>query len=100
MTVLQIYLNCSEGRHMDLEATFRDVFVSAIRVQEGFVRVALIRSVENDREYQIELAFETEVLRKRWVDSDEHRRAFPKIRELCDHVSHARFDGVEAYTAR
>ena len=95
MTVLQIYLDCSDGRQPDLETTFRNVFVPAIRVQEGFVRVALIRSVENNREYQIELAFTTEALRKRWVDSDEHSHAFPKIRELCDRVSHARFDAVE-----
>lgn len=94
MTVLQIYLRCSDGKQADLEMVFRDAFVPAISARLGFRRVFLMRSVDDGCSYQIELAFESEELRKQWVASREHEQAFPRIRELCDEVSHARFEAV------
>ncbi len=61
-------------------------------MQKGFVRVALLKSREALREYQIELVFESEELRLQWVASKEHQEAFPQIAALCQRVSWSGFD--------
>jgi heme-degrading monooxygenase HmoA len=82
------------GNQSKLEQTFRDVFVPAISVQEGFDRVALLRQADFESKYMIQLSFETEEQRRRWVASDEHQNAFPKISALCSQTEAIRYDIV------
>lgn len=97
---LHIYLEPFAGKEQDLEAAFRDFFVPAISVQDGFKRVTLLKVRDALREYRIVLAFESEELRLKWVDSPEHRDAFPKIAALCQRVSWSGFDMVQQHPAR
>ena len=92
MIALQIYLEPFAGKEEELEKKFLEIFVPAISVQKGFLRVSMLKSREALREYQIELVFETEELRLQWVASEEHQEAFPQIAALCQRVSWSGFD--------
>ena len=76
MIELHIYLEPSAGMEEQLESVFRNSFVPAISVQEGFRRVVLLKVRDALRQYQIELAFESEDLRLKWVDSRDARSRF------------------------
>lgn len=95
MTVLQIYLKCLEGREPELEARFRDTFLPAVSVQQGFLQAQLMRAVEDRLRYHIEFTFESEELRQGWVASDDHQHAVPILKALCSDWSFARFEVVE-----
>jgi len=97
MIELYIYLEPNAGMEAQLESVFRDSFVPAISVQEGFRRVALIKSRDALRHYRIVLAFDSEDLRMKWVDSKEHQEAFPKVVALCQRVSWAGFDVIQQH---
>ena len=100
MIELHIYLEPLAGEESTLESVFRDAFAPAISVQEGFRRVALLKVRDALRQYRIELAFESEALRLKWVASPEHQAAFPRIAALCQQVTWAGFDVVEQKLAR
>ncbi len=95
MIELKIYVEPFAGKEKELETTFQEVFVPAISVQEGFVRVALLKARDAFREYQISLVFESEELRLKWVASKEHQDAFPKIAVLCGRMSWSGFDVID-----
>lgn len=97
MIELYIYLEPNAGMEAQLESVFRDSFVPAISIQEGFRRVALIKARDALRQYQIVLAFDSEDLRMKWVDSKEHQEAFPKVAALCQRVSWAGFDIIQQH---
>jgi len=97
MIELYIYLEPNTGMEAQLESVFRDSFVPAISIQEGFRRVALIKARDALRQYQIVLAFDSEDLRMKWVDSKEHQEAFPKVAALCQRVSWAGFDIIQQH---
>ena len=97
MIELYIYLEPNTGMEAQLESVFRDSFVPAISIQEGFRRVALIKARDALRQYQIVLAFDSEDLRMKWVDSKEHQEAFPKVAALCQRVSWAGFDIIHQH---
>jgi len=100
MIELHIYLEPFAGEESKLESAFRDAFVPAISVQEGFRRVALLKVRDALRQYRIEFAFDSEALRLKWVASPEHQAAFPRITALCQQVTWAGFDVVEQRLAR
>lgn len=94
MIELHIHLEPFAGKEGELESAFRDAFVPAISVQQGFRRVALLKARDALRRYQIHLAFDSEELRLKWVASREHQEAFPRIAALCQQVSWSGFDVV------
>jgi heme-degrading monooxygenase HmoA len=100
MIELHIYLEPFAGQESELESVFAEVFVPAISVQEGFRRVALLKVRDAIRQYRIELAFESEALRLRWVASPQHQAAFPKIAALCHQATWAGFDVVQQRLAQ
>lgn len=95
MIELHIYLEPFEGKETELESVYWSDFVPAITIQEGFQRVTLIKRRDALREYQINLAFDTEELRLKWVGSKEHQAVWPKIASLCSRASWCGFDTVE-----
>lgn len=94
MIQLNIDLSVRAGNESKLEQMFREVFIPAISVQEGFKRVALLRQADFESKYMIQLSFEIEEQRRRWVASDEHQNAFPKISALCSQTEAVRYDIV------
>jgi heme-degrading monooxygenase HmoA len=91
---LHIYLEPHAGKENELEALYRDAYVPGIKIQEGFQRTVLLKKSDALREYQIDIAFETETSRLKWVESDEHQAVWPKMAELCQQISWVKFDTI------
>jgi len=98
MIELHIYLEPIEGKETELESLYWREYVPGISVQEGFQRTTLIKRRDALRQYQINIAFDTEELRLKWVDSKEHRQVWPKVASLCARISWIGFDTVEKPT--
>jgi heme-degrading monooxygenase HmoA len=94
MIELHIYLEPLPGREPDLEEAYRRHYVPAVSCQPGFRRTALLRRRDAVRQYQIDIAFDSEELRLQWVASPEHQRGWPPIQDLCARVSWTGFDTV------
>ncbi len=103
MMLLQIYFEVDPSRAGDFEAMYAEVYIPALRKQAGYVRSALLRVFPEDLaqdieaapttyNYQMELVFDTEANRRRWVASPEHQAAWPKAAALARAVSHRGYD--------
>ena len=92
MVQLNIDLEVRPVNELQLARVFRDVFIPAISIQEGFIRVALLKQADSQQKYMIQLSFDTEEQRRSWVASDEHQDAFPKISALCSNTAAIRYD--------
>jgi heme-degrading monooxygenase HmoA len=94
MIELHIYLEPFEGKEKALESLYLKDYVPGIEIQEGFLRTTLLKKRDALREYQIDIAFDTEDLRLKWVKSKEHQAIWPKMAALCQRASWAGFDTV------
>jgi hypothetical protein len=94
MIELHIYLEPHEGKEKALESLYGEEYVPGIRIQKGFIRTTLLKRRDALREYQIDIAFESEELRMKWVGSKEHSTVWPKIASLCQRAAWAGFDTV------
>lgn len=94
MIELHIYLEPHDGREKELETLYFNEYVAGIKIQEGFQRTTLLKNRDALRAYQIDITFDSEELRLKWVDSKEHTEVWPKIAALCQRVSWAGFDTV------
>lgn len=94
MIQLHIYLDVAPGKEQALEEAYRKAYVPAITVQEGYVSATLLKSSSAMRRFQIDIAFETEEKRLKWVASKEHRTAWPKVDAQCHAISWQGFDVV------
>lgn len=99
MIELHIHLEPIVGEEESLEDAFRTEFLPAVSRQEGFCRATLLKKGNALREYEIDLAFETEELRLKWVASDDHQEVFPKVAATCQRLWHEGFDTVEERNA-
>ena len=95
MIGLQIYLTVTNGKENGLENAFKIAFAPAIKKQDGFAAVYMIKSTAGVRTYQINLYFNTEEQRLTWVASDDHQDAWPKIVANCDNAEWLLFDCIE-----
>lgn len=95
MIELHIHLEPMSGKEEALEGAFRDAFLPAVSRQEGFRRATLLKKSNALREYEIDLCFDSEELRLKWVASDAHQEAFPKITAVCQRLWHEGFEHVE-----
>ena len=96
MIELHIYLEPQDGEESELESLYRNEYVPGIKIQKGFQRTTLLKKRDALREYQINITFDSEELRLRWVDSKEHTEVWPKVVALCQRVSWTGFDSVGA----
>jgi heme-degrading monooxygenase HmoA len=96
MIELHVYLEPQAGKEQDVVDTFKTHFVPAISVQEGFRSVALFKPHDSLRGHVIALRFDTEEQRLKWVASDAHNDAFPRIIALCSSITWRNHDVVEA----
>lgn len=95
MIQLHIYLETQPGKEHALEQVYREAYVPAITVQDGFVSTVLLKSSTAVRQYQIDIAFVTEEKRVHWVASKEHQTAWPRIEALCNDISWQGFAVIE-----
>jgi heme-degrading monooxygenase HmoA len=100
MTELHVCLESQEGRGPELESAYWRVFVPAISRREGFRRVALLKKRDAPGEYELDIAFASEALRIRWVDSPEHAVAWPELAKRCRRVTCAGYDVCEPGAGR
>ena len=94
MIELHIYLESHDGKEKDLEDLYLREYVTGIKIQEGFRRTTLLKKRDALREYQINIEFDSEALRLKWVNSKEHTEIWPKVTALCQRVFWAGFDTV------
>ena len=94
MIELHIYLEPHDGKEAELETVYREEFAPAIQGQDGFQRTVLVKKRDALRGYQIDIAFDSEAQRLKWVESAEHTAIWPKIATLCQQISWCGFDGV------
>ncbi|UCF92300.1 MAG: antibiotic biosynthesis monooxygenase [Desulfobacterales bacterium] len=96
MIELHIYLEPHDGKAHELESLYWKAYVPGIQIQEGFQRTVLLKKRDALREYQINIAFDSEELRLKWVDSKEHTEIWPQMAALCQRIAWAGFDAVNA----
>jgi heme-degrading monooxygenase HmoA len=94
MIELHIFLEPLNGKENELESLYGKEYVPGIIIQEGFQRTTLLKKRDALQEYQINITFDSEQLRLKWVDSKEHTEVWPKMAALCQRVSWIGFDAV------
>ena len=72
MIELHIYLEPDEGKEDALESLYFREYIPGIKIQQGFQRTTLLKKRDALREYQLNITFDSEQLRLRWVESKEH----------------------------
>ena len=103
--LLQIYFEVAADKTEAFEKMYADVYVPALRKQEGYIRSDLIRLFAKDAakkiqaaptayNYQIELVFDSEENRVKWVASPEHQVAWPAASGLVRNAVWRGFDLV------
>jgi len=95
MIELHIFLEPHDGKESEPDSLCWNEYVPGIKIQEGFQRMSLLKKRDALREYQIDITFDSEELRLKWVDSREHTEVWPKMAALCQRVSWTGFDTVE-----
>ena len=96
MVELHIFLEPEIGKEKDLADAFQNHFVPAIKVQEGFQGVSLLKRHDSLRGRVISLRFDSEELRVKWATSKEHDDAFPRVAGLCSSVSPRNHDVISS----
>ncbi|MCH2693670.1 MAG: hypothetical protein MK025_03005 [Acidobacteriia bacterium] len=89
---LHIYLEVKNGMGTELEKLYKDAYVPAIEVQNGFLRTKLLRQYESRSNYEIDISFNSEKQRASWAISSEHQEAWPKIEAICSKITWQGFD--------
>ena len=84
---LHIYLEVKNGMGTKLEKLYKDAYVPAIKVQDGFLRTKLLRQYKSKSNYEIDIVFNSEKQRASWAISSEHQEAWPKIEAICSKIT-------------
>jgi antibiotic biosynthesis monooxygenase (ABM) superfamily enzyme len=91
--LLQIYFEIEPAKSADFEKMYKDVYVPAMRKQQGYLGSKLLRifppaiseaiqAAPTEFNYQMELMFDTEENRMKWVASPEHVEAWAAAEAL------------------
>ena len=106
MMLLQIYFAIEADRTDDFETMYAEVYVPALRVQQGYMRSDLLRlfppdvtaeikAVPTEYNYQMELVFDTEANRRLWAASPEHVTAWDAASGMASQVAWRAYDMVD-----
>jgi len=98
MIELHIYLEPDEGKEDALESLYFREYIPGIKIQQGFQRTTLLKKRDALREYQLNITFDSEQLRLRWVESKEHSDIWPRMAALCRRVSWVGLDTVSDHS--
>jgi len=94
MIELHIHMEPLDDKEKQFVALYKSEYVPGISIQKGFRRTTLLKKRDAPREYQIDIAFDTEERRLQWVASREHEATWPKLSALCRSFSCVGFDTV------
>ena len=83
MVVLHVDIRIRAGQAGALESVFSGPFSAAIRAQEGFRDVRLLRPLEGG-DYVLSIAFEQRSLQQKWVATALHARVWAQMEEHID----------------
>ncbi len=103
MISLNVYLTAKEGQEAALETAIKDVWISAMTQQPGFLRATLNTPFSDDDlaaleaskppfGYEMVSIWRTEQERVDWVARDIHQEVWPQVIEHCTDVSYTLFD--------
>jgi len=92
MITLHITMQAKPGQAGELIRLFAEAYVPAIQRQRGFRRAMLLQEHERKDRFGIDIYFETEADRLRWVDSAEHRDAWPRVESAAQQISWVGYD--------
>lgn len=93
MMKLQMFFQVTSEKIEAFEKMYKDTYVPALRKQEGYIESMLLRifppdisreisAAATDFNYEIELIFDTEEHRRKWVQSPDHIKAWPVATSL------------------
>ena len=105
--LLQIYFQVSAKKAADFERMYDQSYVPALNKQQGYLRSNLLRilpervvreieAAETEFNYQMELVFDTEENRRKWVASKEHSQAWPQASAMAERVAWRGYDVVQS----
>ena len=103
--LLEIYFKVSKKRAADFEKMYAQSYVPALREQQGYLRSKLLRvfpekaareieAAPTEFNYQMELVFDTEENRRKWVASKEHQTAWPLASGMAQKFAWRGYDVV------
>ena len=106
MINLQIKCVVPDAKNGEFEKMIVRVYAPALAKQQGFVGYRLLREYSEPERKKIEafsdgfnfileLIFETEALRIKWVASPEHDPAFEEVKKLANSISHNGYQVVQ-----
>jgi antibiotic biosynthesis monooxygenase (ABM) superfamily enzyme len=101
--LLQIYFKVAQERASEFEKMFDESYVPALRKQQGYIRSDLLRlfpektakeieAAATEFNYQMELVFDTEENRRKWVASREHAKAWPAASDMAEKFAWRGYD--------
>lgn len=92
MITLHITLQAKPGQDAEVHRVFAEVYVPAIRGQKGFRRAVLLREHERRDRFGIDIYFDAEENRLRWVASPEHVAAWPQVEAAGQQICWTGYD--------
>ena len=95
MITLHITLQARPGYAAEVVRVFTEAYVPAIRCQRGFRRAMLLREHERPDRFGIDIYFETEADRLRWVASADHSAAWPRVEAVALQICWSGYDILE-----
>ena len=101
--LLQIYFEVSPESAGGFERMYAEAYVPALKKQQGYLGSKLLRlfppdlareieAAETDFNYQMELVFDTEENRRRWVASKEHAAVWTQAEQMAEDVAWRGYD--------
>jgi hypothetical protein len=105
MMLLQIFFDVAPERAAEFEQMYREVYVPALQVQQGYLRSNLLRvfapamaneigAAPTECNFTMQLVFDTEVNRRRWAASPEHVVAWAAASGMAKSVAWRGYDMV------
>lgn len=98
MMTLQIYFRVSENQVGEFLQMYEEAYAPALREQDGYLSSRLlevfpgdlaaeIEAAPTEFNFQMELTFDTEENRRRWVASRQHAEVWPRAQGLAEDVA-------------
>ena len=105
MMLLQIYFDVAAEGTDDFERMYAESYVPALTVQQGYLASTLLRvfpepiaseiqAAPTEFCYQMELVFDTEANRRKWVASEEHQAIWPVAASMARKVAWRGYDVI------
>jgi len=95
MITLHITMQARPGQDAGVVRVFTEAYTPAIREQKGFRRAMLLREHERRDRFGIDIYFDTEEDRLRWVASPEHIAAWPLVEAVAQQICWTGYEILE-----